>query len=77
MVNIINRRIAITKAPEPGRLNGVWPCAPRGQVGMLNDYIDPGQTFIACRADRCIRGLVPTNTRTYAMTCAQNCVETV
>jgi hypothetical protein len=37
MVNMINRRSAITKAPEPGRLNGVLPCSPRGQVGMLFD----------------------------------------
>lgn len=48
MVNMINRRAAITQAPEPGRLNGVLPCAPRGQIAMLNDYIDPAQTFIAC-----------------------------
>jgi hypothetical protein len=30
MVNQINRRAAITQAPEPGRLNGVLPVAPRG-----------------------------------------------
>lgn len=41
MVNMINRRAAITQAPEPGRLNGVLPVAPRGKVGMLADYIDP------------------------------------
>jgi hypothetical protein len=57
MVNMINRRTAITKAPEPGRLNGVLPCAPRGQVGMLNDYIDPGQTFIACPNQDVVYGL--------------------
>jgi hypothetical protein len=57
MVNMINRRSAITKAPEPGRLNGVLPCAPRGQVGMLNDYIDPGQTFIACPNQDVVYGL--------------------
>ena len=44
LVNQINRRAAITQAPEPGRLNGVLPVAPRGQIGMLNDYIDPGRT---------------------------------
>ena len=38
----MNRRAAITQAPEPGRLNGVLPVAPRGQIGMLSDYIDPG-----------------------------------
>ena len=48
MVNMINRRAVITQAPYPGRLNGVLPAAPRGQVGMLSDYIDPGQNFITC-----------------------------
>ena len=48
MVNQFNRRTAITKAPAPGRLNGVLPAAPRGQIAMLNDYIDPGQTFVTC-----------------------------
>ena len=57
MVNMINRRAAITKAPEPGRLNGVLPCAPRGHVGMLNDYIDPAQTFIACPNQDVVYGL--------------------
>src|SRR5262245_36307689 len=57
MVNMINRRSAITKAPEPGRLNGVLPCAPLGYVGMLSDYIDPGQTFIACPNQDVVYGL--------------------
>jgi hypothetical protein len=57
MVNMMNRRSAITKAPEPGRLNGVLPCAPRGQVGMLNDYIDPGQTFVTCPNQDVVYGL--------------------
>jgi hypothetical protein len=57
MVNMINRRAAITKAPEPGRLNGVLPCSPRGQVGMLYDYIDAGQTFIACPNQDVVYGL--------------------
>src|SRR5262245_39920320 len=57
MVNMINRRAAITKAPEPGRLNGVLPCAPGGQVGMLFDYIDPGQTFVTCPNQDVVYGL--------------------
>ena len=57
MVNMINRRFAITKAPEPGRLNGVLPCAPRGQLAMLFDYIDPGQNFIACPNQDVVYGL--------------------
>ena len=48
MVNMLNRRAAITKAPEPGLLNGVLPAAPQGRLAMLHDYIDPAQNFIAC-----------------------------
>ena len=44
MVNMLNRRAAITQAPEPGRLNGVLPAAPRGRLAMLSDYIDPART---------------------------------
>lgn len=57
MVNMQNRHDAITKAPQPGRLNGVLPAAPQGQVSMLNDYIDPGQTFIACPNQDVVYGL--------------------
>lgn len=48
MVNMLNRRAAITKAPEPGLLNGVLPAAPQGRLAMLHGYIDPAQNFIAC-----------------------------
>jgi hypothetical protein len=48
MVNMINRRAAITKAPHPGLLNGVLPAAPRGQLAMLHDYIEPSETFVTC-----------------------------
>lgn len=57
MVNMLNRKTAITKAPHAGKLNGVLPAAPRGQVGMLADYIDPGQTFIACPNQDVVYGL--------------------
>ncbi len=57
MVNQFNRRAAITKAPQPGKLNGVLPAAPRGQLCMLNDYIDPGQNFIACPNQDVVYGL--------------------
>lgn len=57
MVNMINRRAAITQAPEPGRLNGVLPAAPQGQVGMLSDYIDPAQTFVTCPNQDVVYGL--------------------
>jgi hypothetical protein len=37
MVNMLNRSAAITRAPQPGRLNDVLPVAPRAQVCMLFD----------------------------------------
>ena len=48
MVNSFNRRAAVTHAPEPGRLGGVVSVAPRGRLSMLNDYVLPDQSFIAC-----------------------------
>ena len=57
MVNQMNRRAAITQAPAPGRLNGVLPVAPRVQIGMLNDYIDPGQNFVTCPNQDVVYGL--------------------
>ena len=43
IVNMINRRAAITQAPQSGHLNGVLPAAPRGQIAMLADFIDPSE----------------------------------
>jgi hypothetical protein len=48
IVNSHNRRAGITQAPEPGRLGGVVPVAPRGRLCMLNDYVLPKQSFVAC-----------------------------
>jgi hypothetical protein len=48
LVNSFNRRAGITQAPTPGRLGGVVPVAPRGRLCMLNDYILPKQSFVAC-----------------------------
>lgn len=48
MVNSHNRRAGITQAPEPGKLGGVVPVAPRGYLSMLNDYVKPNQSFVAC-----------------------------
>ena len=48
LVNVFNRRATITQAPEPGRLGGVVPVAPRGRLCMLNDYVLPDQSFVAC-----------------------------
>lgn len=57
MVNMMNRRTAITKAPQPGHLNGVLPAAPRGQIAMLSDYIDPAETFVTCPNQDVVYGL--------------------
>ncbi|MGD9511745.1 MAG: DUF1254 domain-containing protein, partial [Geminicoccaceae bacterium] len=57
MVNMLNRRARITQAPHPGLLGGVLPAAPRGQLGMLHDYIEPSQRFIACPNQDVVYGL--------------------
>jgi hypothetical protein len=57
MVNMLNRRARITQAPEPGLLGGILPVAPRGQIGMLHDYIEPSQRFIACPNQDVVYGL--------------------
>jgi hypothetical protein len=57
IVNMINRRAAITQAPQPGHLNGVLPAAPRGQIGMLADYIESSETFVTCPNQDVVYGL--------------------
>ncbi|MGA0617118.1 DUF1254 domain-containing protein [Paracoccus sp. KR1-242] len=57
MANMLNRRERITQAPHPGLLGGVLPAAPRGQIGMLHDYIEPSQRFIACPNQDVVYGL--------------------
>ena len=57
MINMINRRAAITQAPQPGHLNGVLPAAPRGQIAMLADYIEPSETFVTCPNQDVVYGL--------------------
>lgn len=57
MVNMTNRRAALSQAPEPGRLGDVLPASPVGQIAMLYDYIDPGQNFIACPNQDVVYGL--------------------
>jgi hypothetical protein len=57
MTNMLNRRARITQAPYPGLLGGVLPAAPRGQIGMLHDYIEPSQRFIACPNQDVVYGL--------------------
>jgi hypothetical protein len=57
MVNMLNRRARITQAPHPGLLGGILPAAPRGQVGMLHDYIEPSETFVTCPNQDVVYGL--------------------
>jgi hypothetical protein len=57
IVNMTNRRAAITQAPQPGHLNGVLPVAPRGQIAMLADYIEPSETFVTCPNQDVVYGL--------------------
>ncbi|MCY1277469.1 hypothetical protein D9M70_261670 [compost metagenome] len=57
MVNMLNRYETITKAPHPGLLGGVLPVAPRGQLGMLHDYITPDETFVTCPNQDVVYGL--------------------
>jgi len=57
LVNMLNRKNAITRAPQPGHLNGVLPAAPRGQIAMLADYIDPAETFVTCPNQDVVYGL--------------------
>lgn len=57
MVNMLNRGITLSKAPEPGRLGGIVPIAPTGKLSMLTDYIDPGQNVIACPNQDVVYGL--------------------
>lgn len=57
MVNMQNRRARLSAAPEPGRLGGVLPASPTGQIAMLNDYIEPAERFIACPNQDVVYGL--------------------
>jgi hypothetical protein len=48
LVNMANRRVAVTRAPVPGLLGGIVPIAPRGRIAMLVDYVAPEETFVTC-----------------------------
>lgn len=57
MVNMLNRRTSITKAPHPGLLGGILPVAPQGQLAMLHDYVNPDQRAVACPNQDVVYGL--------------------
>jgi hypothetical protein len=57
LINMVNRRAAITQAPHPGLLGGFVPAAPRGHIAMLVDYIKPQETFVTCPNQDVVYGL--------------------
>jgi hypothetical protein len=48
LVNNLNRSLSIKDLPEPGRIGGIVPASPPGQVSMLTDYIDAAEKFVTC-----------------------------
>lgn len=48
LVNNLNRSLAVSKLPGPGRIEGVIPAAPTGYVSMLSDYIDAAEHYVTC-----------------------------
>lgn len=48
LVNNFNRAERVKDLPEPGRMSGVLPVSPPGQVSMLTDYIDEKERFVTC-----------------------------
>lgn len=57
MANMLNRNAKTTQAPRPGLVGGILPGAPRGQIGMLHDYIVPEETFVTCPNQDVVYGL--------------------
>jgi hypothetical protein len=48
MVNMYNKRLAFSHAPEPGLLGGIMPFAPLNGLSMLSDYVEPTERNVAC-----------------------------
>jgi hypothetical protein len=48
LVNNLNRALGVADLPEPGRIGGVIPASPPGQISMLTDYIDSAEHFVTC-----------------------------
>ncbi len=48
MVNMHNRRLMLSKVPEPGLMGGIVPVAPPNSLCMLRDYIEPQERLVAC-----------------------------
>jgi hypothetical protein len=47
LVNMANRAVAFSKAPEPGLLGGMLPVA-YNQIAMLTGYVDWAERFVTC-----------------------------
>ena len=56
MVNIYNKRLAFSRAPAPGLMNGVMPLAPLNRLAMLTDYVDPAERWVACPNQDVVHG---------------------
>ena len=48
LANMHNRKLILSKLPEPGLMGGIVPVAPVNQLSMVHDYIDPGERLVAC-----------------------------
>ena len=48
LVNMHNRRLAMSQVPAPGLNGGVVPVAPLNHLAMLTDYVTPAQRYVAC-----------------------------
>jgi hypothetical protein len=48
LVNNLNRSLGMKDLPGPGRVGGVGPVAPPGQVSMLTDYISADERLVTC-----------------------------
>ena len=48
MVNIHNRKLIMSKVPEPGYMGGIVPMAPPNHLSMLHDYVAPEERMVAC-----------------------------
>jgi hypothetical protein len=57
LVNMVNRSVSVTQAPNPLLINGVLPAAPQGRLAMLSDYIEPAETFVTCPNQDVVYGL--------------------
>jgi hypothetical protein len=48
LVNTHNRLSIMAQLPGPGLIGGIIPAASPGSIGMLHDYIEPGERVVAC-----------------------------